>query len=226
MTANPAWEDPDKLDELFTQITSDYGTRVCLCPQRTCKHHFGQTKCPNPASVVYKLHVPIICQLAHARRPDIVDENGDGRQVACTECLKSAFVDVRVRLARMKLFIQAHPEHFHFPDGIPHCTCGRRLQEVSDVLTIIERFEPVANTDPDTERGLYRKYRVQKVIHGTDQRGDPSEDYIDYPGEYFVLAAHDPHARAALRAYADSCAAEFPKLASDLRDMSVRWDSR
>lgn len=37
-------------------------------------------------------------------------------------------------------------------------------------------------------------------------------------GPYFVLAyTRDPRARAALAAYADSCDAEYPRLAADLR---------
>jgi hypothetical protein len=64
--------------------------------------------------------------------------------------------------------------------------------------------------DPDTERGLYGKYRVEKV------NGKPI-------GEAFVLEQHDPHAVAALRAYAESCVAEFPSLATDLSLMADRW---
>jgi hypothetical protein len=65
--------------------------------------------------------------------------------------------------------------------------------------------------DPDTERGLYGKYRVEKV------NGKPV-------GECFVLEQHDPHAIAALRAYADSCAGNFDSLAFDLWAMSDRWE--
>jgi hypothetical protein len=59
-------------------------------------------------------------------------------------------------------------------------------------------------TDPDTERGLYGKYRVEKV------NGKPT-------GPVFVLAyADDPHARAALVAYAESCRQDYPRLSADL----------
>lgn len=64
-------------------------------------------------------------------------------------------------------------------------------------------------TDPDTQRGLYGKYRVEKV------NGKPI-------GECFVLERHDPHALSALRAYAESCAAEYPSLATDLAIMADR----
>lgn len=67
-------------------------------------------------------------------------------------------------------------------------------------------------TDPDTERGLYAKYRVEKAD------GKPA-------GECFVLAAHDPHAIAALRAYAESCAGDYASLATDLAVMADRWEA-
>lgn len=67
-------------------------------------------------------------------------------------------------------------------------------------------------TDPDTEHGLYGKYRVEKVS------GKPV-------GECFVLAAHDPHAIAALRAYAESCVDDYTSLATDLSVMADRWEA-
>jgi hypothetical protein len=54
--------------------------------------------------------------------------------------------------------------------------------------------------------GFYQKFNVTK----TD--GSP------VAGPWFVLCfARDPHARVALRAYADSVETELPKLAADLR---------
>jgi hypothetical protein len=66
--------------------------------------------------------------------------------------------------------------------------------------------------DADRDRGLYAKYRVEKI------NGKPV-------GERFVLEAHDQHAIAALRAYAESCADEFISLATDLALMADRWAS-
>lgn len=64
----------------------------------------------------------------------------------------------------------------------------------------------------DASRGLYGKFYVRRV----DGRDTVGEKHADC--EYFVLdMTHDPHAAAALRAYADSCEAEFPALARDLR---------
>lgn len=68
-------------------------------------------------------------------------------------------------------------------------------------------------TDPDTKRGLYGKYRVEKV------NGKPV-------GECFVLEQSDPHAVAALRAYADSCADDYLSLATDLALMADRLADR
>lgn len=67
-----------------------------------------------------------------------------------------------------------------------------------------------SNPPPDRDRGLYGKYRVEKA------NGKPV-------GECFVLEEHDPHALAAVRAYAESCRAAYPFLADDLERMANRW---
>lgn len=60
-------------------------------------------------------------------------------------------------------------------------------------------------TTEDRARGLYGKYAVERV----DGKAK---------GPYFVLAySSDPHARAALRAYIESCRTEYPQLAADLQ---------
>jgi hypothetical protein len=64
----------------------------------------------------------------------------------------------------------------------------------------------------DLDRGLYRKYRVSRE-DGRSLRGQ-KHDACDY----FVLdMVHDVHAYAAIRAYADACAEDYPALARDLR---------
>ena len=66
----------------------------------------------------------------------------------------------------------------------------------------------------DTDRGLYRKYIVDRA-DGTSAPGEKHHDC-----KYFVLDInHDKHAAAALKAYAKSCEAECPLLAADLRSM-------
>lgn len=63
----------------------------------------------------------------------------------------------------------------------------------------------------DTERGLYRKYHVER-LGGTPGKHDDCA--------YFVLdLMHDIHARSALRAYAESCRAEYPELAVKLDEI-------
>lgn len=83
----------------------------------------------------------------------------------------------------------------------------------------------MSNPD-DKQLGLYRKYEVRKLVYG--QRWQPeglsgengrwvrSITYKD-PGPCFVMEFDDPHARAAIAAYADSCAEDYPQLAADLR---------
>lgn len=72
---------------------------------------------------------------------------------------------------------------------------------------------PVPSGDPDKARGLYSKFSVTRVSREAEVR--------HYSCEYFVLdVTHDPHAAAALRAYADSCEKDYPTLAEDLRELS------
>jgi hypothetical protein len=66
--------------------------------------------------------------------------------------------------------------------------------------------------DPDRTRGLYRKY----VVYRTAPSGAGPLTEVTEP--CFVLRyLTDPHARAALAAYADSCEQDYPNLATDLR---------
>ncbi len=56
-------------------------------------------------------------------------------------------------------------------------------------------------------KGLYGKYRIEKVD------GSP----VDPGAVYFTLRLDtDKHARAAIRAYVESCREEAPELARDL----------
>jgi hypothetical protein len=64
----------------------------------------------------------------------------------------------------------------------------------------------------DRARGLYNKFIVQRA-DGSDAPGGKHHGC-----EYFVLdVTHDKYAAAALRAYAEACATEYPLLARDLR---------
>jgi hypothetical protein len=65
--------------------------------------------------------------------------------------------------------------------------------------------------DPDRERGLYAKYRVEKL------NGKPV-------GQCFVLEENDPFAPFALLAYAEACKLTYPQLTRDLIQMAYRWD--
>ena len=68
----------------------------------------------------------------------------------------------------------------------------------------------------DKTRGLYEKFRVRR-LDGSDRLGGKHDGCW-----YFVLdVTHDPHARAALLAYAESCRADYPLLADDLTVMAV-----
>ena len=63
----------------------------------------------------------------------------------------------------------------------------------------------------DKERGIYQKYNVTR----TDGSSGPGGKHEHC--HYWVLDLnHDKHAIAAYRAYAESCAEEYPVLASDI----------
>lgn len=63
----------------------------------------------------------------------------------------------------------------------------------------------------DRTRGLYEKFNILR----TDGSSLPGGKHFEC--DYFVLdVTHDPHARAALKTYADSCRADYPLLAADL----------
>lgn len=69
----------------------------------------------------------------------------------------------------------------------------------------------------DKQRGIYHKFAVIRIDGGT-LPGRKHEHC-----EHFVLdLTHDKHAPAAMRAYADSCVNEFPRLADDIDKMFPR----
>ncbi len=62
------------------------------------------------------------------------------------------------------------------------------------------------------EQGLYKKFEVKRV-DGSDAPGGKHDGC-----RYFVLDLdHDPHAKAAMSAYAQSCVETEPKLSEDLQ---------
>lgn len=66
----------------------------------------------------------------------------------------------------------------------------------------------------DTTRGLYNKFRIERV-DGSSAPGGKHEGC-----QYFVLDLnHDPHALPALLAYAESCRNDYPMLTEDLTNL-------
>lgn len=66
----------------------------------------------------------------------------------------------------------------------------------------------------DKNRGLYGKFKVERM-DGSSGPGGKHEHCM----MYVLDLEHDPHAKAAIRAYADSCEKDYPMLARDLRDL-------
>lgn len=66
----------------------------------------------------------------------------------------------------------------------------------------------------DKSQGIYKKFNVTRT-DGSSAPGGKHENCF-----YFVLDLnHDPHAKAALKAYADSCRTDYPLLAGDIDRM-------
>ena len=64
--------------------------------------------------------------------------------------------------------------------------------------------------------GVYNKFTVYR----NDGKSAPGEKHDGC--RYFVLdVTHDPHARAALLAYAESCEAEYPVLSKDVANLAA-----
>jgi len=78
----------------------------------------------------------------------------------------------------------------------------------------------MANIDhKDMNKGVYEKYTITRN-DGRDKAGEKHHGCA-----YFALDLnHDPHARAAIKAYADSCRLTFPDLAKDLDELALRND--
>lgn len=78
-----------------------------------------------------------------------------------------------------------------------------------------EALPPLPERDtskPAEQQGLFRKF----IVTRTDGSSEPGGKHEHC--EYFVLDVdHDPHAPAALAAYADKCQATHPELAADMR---------
>lgn len=67
-----------------------------------------------------------------------------------------------------------------------------------------------------SSKGIMRKFKVERLMPSS--RGINHDDC-----QYFVLDLdHDPHARTAALAYAESCETAYPNLATDLRVMVKR----
>lgn len=80
--------------------------------------------------------------------------------------------------------------------------------------TVEQDPEEAAEELPESERGIYRKYSVTRL---RDRTGKHKNCW------YFVLdPRHDPHARAALKAYAASCREEYGVLADELEEVASR----
>lgn len=63
----------------------------------------------------------------------------------------------------------------------------------------------------DQERGLYHKFEIKRTDGSSESGGKHEKCFM-----FALDVNHDVHARAALKAYAESCRKDFPALAADL----------
>ncbi|MDV8005024.1 hypothetical protein [Rhodococcus sp. IEGM 1318] len=89
---------------------------------------------------------------------------------------------------------------------------GWKIRAEKAEATIARVRNALPNIEGTNPAGLTDKYIVRRV-DGSDAEGGRN-----FGRRYFVLSYDsDPHARAALAAYAASCETDYPELAADLR---------
>lgn len=85
------------------------------------------------------------------------------------------------------------------------------LEEFADKQKVASSFPERDTSKPSEGQGIFHKFTVNRV-DGSDQPGGKHEGC-----DYFVLDMdHDPHAKAALQAYAVACSQRHPQLSADL----------
>lgn len=85
------------------------------------------------------------------------------------------------------------------------------IAEFSDKQKVASSFPERDTSKPAEGQGIFHKFTVNRV-DGSDQPGGKHEGC-----DYFVLdMGHDPHAKAAIQAYAVSCAQSHPQLSAEL----------
>lgn len=85
------------------------------------------------------------------------------------------------------------------------------IAEFSDKQKATRSFPERDTSKPAEGQGIFHKFTVNRV-DGSDQPGGKHEGC-----DYFVLDMdHDPHAKAAIQAYALSCAQSHPQLSAEL----------
>jgi hypothetical protein len=142
--------------------------------------------------------------------------------------LRDAVVEAaRVNLAKLENYFEEYgAEHLADCPEDDTCECplvvelNASLRVLQETLSALDASPEPAEGEPtckpdlqvvdaDAQRGLYRKYRVERL-------NDPTGKHRDCT--YFVIdEVHDPFANPALRAYADACEETYPQLATDLR---------
>lgn len=78
-------------------------------------------------------------------------------------------------------------------------------------MTVSLKLKPHDPSKPSSQQGLYEKFHIERTDGASALGGK------HHGCQYFILdLTHDQHAKAALLAYAQSCALTHPELSHDL----------
>jgi hypothetical protein len=132
-------DDFDALLQLSV-LEEQFATHVCLCAKHDHGHPSGD--CRNPAAVVVSLHMVMNCKRARLARPDLIDEDGNGRQILCTGCWEAMQGWVRAGIALTATMTE-------LLGTLPAvCDCGRDVSDYAQLVHVVGRFD---------EHGVYRE---------------------------------------------------------------------
>lgn len=149
---------------------------------------------------------PLVDELTGALR-FIIAFYEPGQTYLDTNAWKVAEAGGRAALAKGEAFLSAQAA------SAENEALALRTPSDGEVVALPERDW----SRPTDRQGLFRKFDVRRV-DGSDEPGRKHHGC-----RYFVLDVdHDPHAVAALDAYATACETTHPDLANDLRNKWVR----
>lgn len=228
LEALPASESDEKTERVQMPMRQVDVVRPVCTPVRATPRPFRDDEAaalPQPAEREYqhghKPGCPVNGGYGHGPEPCICGVDQAAQPAEAWQLIETAPKDgTRLLLAR-KQFMSGEwvmvSGHWNSGDtfNLPHWSTMRTMHDPTHWMPLPP---PPSTTSVDkTKRGLYRKFNVSRT-DGSSESGGKHDGC-----NYFVLdVTHDKYAGAALRAYADSCVAEYPLLAADLHDLASK----